>query len=375
MSQALILSCWNLNQPAFGGGRRASALLELLGRRVILCQPAPSHPSMETATFVPDLGKRRLGINWGIFNYFLPTTARRVQRLIRDYHPPVVLLTSMWNYYPLRNQPAQPVVLDAHDFNAQAVGERLGSQHPFTRMVRAWEAYVLRRVDHIFACSEHNREQFLAAYGVPSTKVSVAPNGVDLAQFSEPHEPLDPKVAQALSGKTVLFFMGKLNYQPNAAGLHYLLNTIMPELERQASGRFQLLVCGGPIPSGLSHPSTIFTGLVSTAQLVACLHRADICLSPTFTGSGTRLKILEYWACRKPVIATPKGVEGLTCASGQPLLLSDPADFAPNILALSRQPERAAALANAGYERARQYDWKIAAHPAWRAGLSPWLAV
>ena len=43
---------------------------------------------------------------------------------------------------------------------------------------------------------------------------------------------------------------------------------------------------------------------------------ADVCIAPLTTGSGTKLKILEYFAAGKPVVATHKAVEGLGVADG-----------------------------------------------------------
>ena len=46
-------------------------------------------------------------------------------------------------------------------------------------------------------------------------------------------------------------------------------------------------------------------------------------------GSGTRVKILEAWANRIPVVSTTVGAEGLDAVDGTHLLLADnPADFA-----------------------------------------------
>ena len=41
----LVLSYWNLNAPSFGGARRIRALLDALGDRALLVQPAPAKKS------------------------------------------------------------------------------------------------------------------------------------------------------------------------------------------------------------------------------------------------------------------------------------------------------------------------------------------
>jgi glycosyltransferase involved in cell wall biosynthesis len=368
--RALVLSYWNLNAAAFGGGRRIEALLQVLNDRTLLCQPAPPHPRYETIPYRLDLGRRKRGINWGMFNFFWPGQAALVRRLINDHQPAVVVHTSMWTFFPLRHRSDLPQILDAHDVNAVAVGERCGAKHPFTRLVRAWEARVTRRVDHVFACSPGDREQFMAHYGLSAERVSVAPNGVDTAELKSA-APIGAEWEPRLGGCRVLFFMGKLDYQPNRLALAFLNDECMPRLERLQPGRFKLLVCGGPVPSGTFHPAILFAGRVPA--IPPYLHRADICLAPIFTGSGTRLKILEYLAAGKPVVATPKAAEGLGSESGRDLLVADPATFADAVARLAGQAAEAQRLGENGRAFVRaHYDWSVSRRE-WSRILGRWL--
>jgi polysaccharide biosynthesis protein PslH len=356
----LVLSYWNLNAPSFGGARRIAALLAALGDRAIVCQPGPAHPRLRSHGFRPDLGRRKRGINWGLFNFFVPTTAHRVRRLLRRCRPALVVVTSIWAYWPLRRlKHRPPVVLDAHDVLAGAIEERFGARHPFTRLVAAWEGRVVRSVEHVFACSDLDWQQFVARYGISPERVSTVPNGVDMAGWqSEPEGAVDADVEAALQGATVLFFMGKLDYQPNREALQFLARQLMPALERDPGGvTYRLLVCGGPAPATTPHPAIVLTGRVP--DVAPCVRRADICLAPIFTGSGTRLKILEYMAAGKPVVSTPKGAEGIAGASGVEFELVEAADFATAVRRLAADPAAARRMGEAGRRRvAQQYDWR-----------------
>ena len=78
-----VLSYYNVNEACSGGTRRVSELLNAIGPdRAWLLQPRPVHPAFRTDGFRPDFGARRVGINWGMFNFFWPPTARRVRRWI-----------------------------------------------------------------------------------------------------------------------------------------------------------------------------------------------------------------------------------------------------------------------------------------------------
>lgn len=367
MSKALVLSLWNVSEPASGGGRRIQALLDALRGQALLCQPAPIHPTCETVAYGMDFGRKKRGINWGIFNFFWPPTIRIVHRLVAERRPPVVVLTSMWNYAAVRGLKGIPIVLDTHDVNAVAVGERMGARHPFTRLVQAWESYTARRMSHVFVCSTHDREQFMALYGIEPARITVAPNGVNVP-------PRPAKRTPAAGQPLTLFFMGKLDYQPNREALEFLDAVVMPALEQQGPGRFRLIVTGGPAPTRPFHPAITFLGVLTTQELQRALGGADICLAPIFSGSGTRLKIIEFLAAAKPVVATPKGAEGLGCVSGEHLLLADPADFAPAILRLADDRDLRMRLGESGWEMVkREFDWANVAQVRWQSVLRPWV--
>ncbi len=375
-AKALVLSYWNLNNPMFGGGRRVEALLATLGKSVLLCQPGAPHPTYESVTYRVDFGRRKRGINWGIFNFFWGENAALARQLARERAPAVVVHTSIWTYFPFRRTRGVPMVLDAHDVLAVAIAERYGEGHPFTRTVRAWERRVVRSMDHVFACSARDRDTFRTMYGLPEDKVSAVPNGVDLREFDSPADlaSADPAVHGKLAGAVVLYFVGKLDYQPNRQGLQFLNAALMSELDRRCPGRFKLLVCGGPVPVAPYHKSIVFAGRVPST--LPYLRRADICLAPVFTGSGTRLKVLEYLAAGKPVVSTAKGAEGLDYTSGRDLIVADEKEFADRIIDLADHPEKARSLGAAGRSLVeKNYDWSACIQPKWKQVFRQWIDV
>ena len=129
---------------------------------------------------------------------------------------------------------------------------------------------------------------------------------------------------------------------PYREALKFLTGQMLLELERDGGGSCRLLVCGGPVPAGAPHPGIVFVGRVP--DIVPYVRRADICLAPIFTGSGTRLKILEYMAAGKPVVATPKGAEGLTGEVGVHFELAEPTAFVSAVRRLAGDPVRASRM-------------------------------
>ncbi|HCF96842.1 MAG TPA: hypothetical protein DEW46_17450 [Verrucomicrobia bacterium] len=371
--KALAISYWNLNRVDSGGLRRIKALLEALGRDCAVVQPSPAHPHYRTYAFALDLGRRKLGINWGMFNFCWPLNARKVHRAIEQEQPQCLVLTSIWAFIPLkRYQGRIPMVLDTHDVNAVAIAERFGTRHPFTRLVTSWERRCVQAMDHICTCSEQDARNLCAQYGLPPERVTTVPNGVDLARFGAGSNPgpLPEGLREWTAGGVTLLFMGKLDYQPNREALAFLRDRVLPELEQAAPHRFRFVVTGGPVPTEPFPAAFRFVGRLPEHQLLGCLAHADLCLAPIMTGSGTRLKILEYMAAEKPVLSTPKGAEGIDCRAGEHLWIAEPEDFARTILEASIHPDAAPAMAaRARALVASRYDWDSVLKPIWREVL------
>jgi polysaccharide biosynthesis protein PslH len=366
-----VLSYYNVDEACSGGTRRVNELLQAVGAdRAWLVQPRTRHPQFDTLPYAPDFGRRRVGINWGMFNFFWPTTARRIREDVARRKPSCLVLTSMWAWAPFARAGAPcPVVLDAQNVDAVAIEERFGARHPFARMVARWEARALQAANLVFACSEIDRDHFVRRYGVEPRKILVVPNGASYPEDSEiRRQPLDADLETWLGDATALLFVGgKLDYPPNAQGLDFVSERLLPELEKAHPGAYRALVVGAPVPDKARHPSVRCVGRVPS--LGPYLRRADVCLAPIFSGSGTRLKILDYLAWGKPVVATAKGAEGIACRDGEELALATADEFAAAVRRLAEDPPAAARLGQNGRRLVRdRYTWS-ALREKWREGL------
>ena len=96
-----------------------------------------------------------------------------------------------------------------------------------------------------------------------------------------------------------------------------------------------LIVGGGPIPKS-PPPNVLYTGFV--ADLNALLNIADLAVAPypeSLVCGGPRNKVLEYFACKVPVVSTTSGVFGIPEAKPYVNYIptsSNPKDVADNIL-------------------------------------------
>ena len=117
----------------------------------------------------------------------------------------------------------------------------------------------------------------------------------------------------------------------------------------------------GPNVTQLHQPRMVtVVGAVPTMEEE--LARASVAVVPVRFGSGTRVKILESFAHRVPVVSTTLGAEGLDAEDGVHLLVADdPEEFAAATVGLLGDPGlrvRLADVAEALY--LDRYDGRLA---------------
>jgi glycosyltransferase involved in cell wall biosynthesis len=148
--------------------------------------------------------------------------------------------------------------------------------------------------------------------------VRVIPNG-----YKSPGIPLG---RTDVGPAPVVMFQGTLRYPPNGDAARFLASEIAPRLAERVPG-VQVRLVGVVAPSfaaEVSH-SPLVTVVGPVPAMAEELARADLVIVPLRFGSGTRIKILEAFAHRIPVVSTSLGAEGLGLRNGVHLLLADDA--------------------------------------------------
>jgi polysaccharide biosynthesis protein PslH len=259
------------------------------------------------------------------------------ERLLPGRHrrPGMVLdlddVESSFRFRQIRYGPRQPLL---HRFYAYYDAVRLW----------AYQARVVRRFDRVFVCSERDRRRFARP------NVIVVPNGTRV--------PSSPPVPGTDS--CTIMFCGLLSYAPNVDGVHFLVKSVFPEIQRAVAAARLLIVGSAPSPEikALHDGKTVIVAsdVPSVTEYYAA---ATVAVVPLRFGSGTRLKILEAWAHGVPVISTTIGCEGLDGVDGQHLMVADkPQDFAARCVALLRSLDLRHQLAREGWRLvSERYRW------------------
>jgi glycogen(starch) synthase len=222
-----------------------------------------------------------------------------------------------------------------------AVGNGTGTEgSPRYRLTRALETYAARHADAVAVICEGLRRD-LVARGIPSSKIILAPNGVDMSLFGSP-PPADAAFARTLGleGAEVIGFIGSFyDYE----GLDDLI-AAMPLLLQSRPTAHLLLVGGGPMEEALKARAEAspardrirFVGRVPHGKVEQYYGLIDILAYPRkamrLTELVTPLKPLEAMAQRKLVVASnvgghreliEDGVTGTLFPAGDPAALAE----------------------------------------------------
>jgi GT2 family glycosyltransferase len=277
-----------------------------------------------------------------------PEFQRRVQRLIweRDIDLVQVEYTQLGQFAGGWRQ--TPTVLFEHDIYFQSVWRairRSGSVGEFAHTVVEWlralryELRLLARMDLVQTCSEKQARLLESFLGCGRAAINgVLRTAIDTAAYTPVFSGREPET---------LLFVGNFRHAPNLGGLRFLVDKVMPRL-RAERPNVELIVVGAyPTPEVqmlCARPGVRLLGMVPEIREV--LARYALFVSPIFTGSGVRVKILEAFAAGIPVISTSLGAEGLDVTDGLELLLAgDQREFVSAIIDLLEHPDRAEAVA------------------------------
>lgn len=285
-----------------------SALREL-GHEVIVSAPAGSESQEFGASngwvnhirsHLPKLIYELLELAYSVPAYL------RLARLAREHRPDVLyerynlfLLAGIW----LRRKYDLPMLLEV---NSPLAPERAKYGGLALNRFAHWlEDHVWRHADVVLPVT-----RVLAGYveraGVPSSRIEVIPNGINQAHFAVAPGTEEAKNALGLQHEIVLGFTG---FVRDWHGLDRVVDWMAKQHKDEP---LHLLVVGdGPARApleaqaralGISERVT-FTGLVPRERIPEMVAAFDIALQPAVTHYASPLKLFEYLALGKAVVA------------------------------------------------------------------------
>ncbi len=203
-----------------------------------------------------------------------------------------------------------------------------------SRRLRAAELAAARLADVVITHSAAEAE--LLRRLVPGTAVHVVP------------WPVARRAARrGWNGRHGLLFVGSPGHAPNADGLNWLTQAVLP-LVNAADPSIACAVAGGLMAGGT-------TALGHVADLADAYAGCRLAVAPLRFGAGLKGKVIEAFAHGVPCIMTPVASEGFLLPEPlRALVAPDAQSFAAAILRLHADPAAWSVAADAGLALARE---------------------
>jgi glycogen synthase len=315
---------------------------------------------------------------------FMRATERRLLGLARELKPDLLHAHSpvlnAWPAIHVGEKLGIPVVYEIRAFWEDAAVDH-GTQKEGSlryRLTKAMETRAVRRASQVVTICQGLRGDLIAR-GIPSGKIGVVPNAVDIEHFSLSAGP-DPelKAKLGLAGCRVIGFLGSYYAYE---GLDLLI-AALPRILEQAPDVRLLLVGGGPQETNLKAQAqslgladkVVFVGRVPHAEVSRYYDLVDLLAYPRhamrLTDLVTPLKPLEAMAQGHLLIASDVGGHKELIEDGMTGVLfraEDADDLAAKAVAALNLPDRGTAMRANGrrfVEAERNWDRSIANYQA-----------
>lgn len=202
------------------------------------------------------------------------------------------------------------IIYDCHNVFS-LLARRMNQSEERADLIEYKEYLVGNIADLVLPCSEYDLKS-LETIGISNEKMRIVENGVDSKSIVY--------VGPNLKNKKILF-LGNIFYEPNYQAVKdfaYVFNktNLLNDYE---------LIIAGTVPENLVNElgsdRIKFLGYVKDLNQI--FKKSSVAIAPLKSGSGTRLKILNYLAAGIPTISTEIGAEGLEISKNEVIIEND----------------------------------------------------
>jgi colanic acid biosynthesis glycosyl transferase WcaI len=224
--------------------------------------------------------------------------------------------------------------------------------------------FLYGRADHMVAVTEGIQNYLIEERGISEDRVDVVRAGVAADEFTSDITPEDAKQQWDISGRFIVSYIGT---HGNAHDLWTVLRAA--KVTASTNPEVLFLFAGGgaeaeqlqEYASSTGLTNVRFLGQIERGDIPSLLNASDVCLatlrdSPVFN-TVVPTKLYEYMAAGRPVICSVPGEAAamIECeGTGLYVPPADPEALAAAVRSLLSDPERRAAMGNAGLRAVRR---------------------
>lgn len=242
------------------------------------------------------------------------------------------------------------------------------------RLFAVWETRMcFNTAAKIICISAALKEHLNTKWNIDESKLTILPCAADVGAFKPNHNSKSVRKGLGLTTEPVVMWVG--GFYP-WHDLRLLLESFAAVLQRRPDARLVLVGDGPTRPSvermvqedDRLRQAVMYTGAIAHTSVPDMLSIADVAVVPSapitagLGGTGTPLKLFEYMAAGKAIVATALNEAAEVILDGNNGLLVDAGDingFAEATLKLIDDPEERNRLGrNAREQAVKQYSWE-----------------
>jgi glycosyltransferase involved in cell wall biosynthesis len=241
---------------------------------------------------------------------------------------------------------SKPRVYNSHNCESALFRQLHSAERsaPIHGIVDECERRLLLGADLVTYCSEGDLDAFEKLLGKRPASTLMVPNGL------LPSERLPVGMREGPRPSAVFVGSGHL---PNVEAARYIASELAPVVPG-----CDFHVIGDCLPEGRYPPNVYRHGRVDESTKRALLLSAAVGLNPMAEGSGSNLKVLEFFDSGLAVLTTPFGIRGFAFRHGEHCIVAERVEFSSTLRNLLANSELRSLLSAAGRSRVLGlYSW------------------
>ena len=218
------------------------------------------------------------------------------------------------------------------------------------KRMKRYETKIVKQVDVVVPISSVD-SMLLSQLTTDDLSSIVIPFGIDVSSYL-----LDNHFVNG--GLSDFAYLGALDWYPNQEGLKWFLEKVWKPFNIEYP-QVKFHIAGRRAPRDLEKYFETINGVVYHGEIgdaMAYLKTYPVFITPLFSGSGMRVKLIEQMAAKRLVVTTSVALEGIEATHGKEVLVADEAEKMIMLLkALVENIEKYNLVTDNAYEFVKQY--------------------
>lgn len=204
--------------------------------------------------------------------------------------------------------------------NCPSLLKRIYLNH-LSKTLMNYELKAINNTDGVITISKPDLDFFIQ--NGCAKPIKVIPFGISQSVISH----VVPKSIDVNQSVIQIGYIGSMNWQPNIEGMKWFIEEVwIPNFSANSKVHFHL--AGRFIPEEFydyNLPNVTIHGEVEDAY--SFINDCDVMITPLFSGSGIRIKIIESMLLGKPVVTTTIGAEGINYTDKHDIIIANSVEF------------------------------------------------